>query len=367
MANRKLKVLIVDDTALYRKIVRDVLAEFKEVEVVGSAPNGKIALDKINILNPDMITLDQEMPEMDGMETLRRIKILKKNIAVIMVSAYTTEGAALTMKALNLGAFDFIAKPDSNNLQDNIKNFREQFKPKIEAYVNRLQIKESASHVKSVFPSATPKTAETGIESHKSGLTGKPQIVAIGISTGGPKALADVIPQIPSGLGVPVVIVQHMPPVFTKALADSLDKKSPLQIIEGANGQQLLPDTVYIAPGGKQMKVAQGNGIGKYILKITDDPPENHCKPSADYLFRSIAGVFPGKALGVIMTGMGRDGTIGLRLMKRNGAKILAQDEKTCVVYGMPMEAVKAGVVDMVLPLNQIARKITGIVKGIQN
>ena len=365
MDNRKIKVLVVDDTALYRKIVRDVLDEFSEIEVVGSAPNGRMALNKIEMLQPDLITLDQEMPEMDGMETLRQIKLRGLKAAAIMVSAFTTEGAAITMKALNLGAFDFIAKPDSSSLQENIKNFREQFKPKIEAFVNRLQIREAASIPKKEafpIPARPPKTTA---DMAKSGLKGKPQIVAIGISTGGPKALADVIPQIPAGLGVPVVIVQHMPPVFTKALADSLDKKSSLTITEGTDGQPLTPDTVYIAPGGKQMKVVKENNTGKCVLKVTDDPPENHCKPSADYLFRSVAGVFPGKALGVIMTGMGRDGTIGLRLMKRSGAKVLAQDEKSCVVFGMPMEAVKAGVVDLVLPLNQIAGKITSIVKGI--
>jgi len=364
MDNRKIKVLVVDDTALYRKIVRDVLSEFDEIEVVGSAPNGKLALNKIESLHPDLITLDQEMPEMDGLETLRQIKERGIKASAIMVSAFTTQGAVVTMKALNLGAFDFIAKPDSSSLQENIKNFREQFKPKIEAFVNRLNLKKITSSGETSTSHLPAKTAEPGTISIKAGLKGKPQIVAIGISTGGPKALADLIPNIPAGLGVPIVIVQHMPPVFTKALADSLDKKSPLSITEGEDGQQLLADTVYIAPGGKQMKIINGNGIGKYILKITDDPPENHCKPSADYLFRSVAGVFPGKALGVIMTGMGRDGTVGLRLMKRSGAKVLAQDENTCVVYGMPMEAVKAGVVDLVLPLNQIAGKINSIVKG---
>ena len=361
MNSRKIKVLVVDDTALYRKIVRDVLNEFDEIEVIGSAPNGKLALSKIETLRPDLITLDQEMPEMDGMQTLREIKQRGFKTAAIMVSAFTTEGAAVTMKALNLGAFDFIAKPDGSSLQENINDLREQFKPKIDAFINRLRL--TFTPAKAVAQPA--KAGDSGTAFQKAGLKGKPQIVAIGISTGGPKALADVIPQIPAGLGVPVVIVQHMPPVFTKALADSLDKKSPLKITEGANGQLLMADTVYIAPGGKQMKVENGGGLGKYILKITDDPPENHCKPSADYLFRSVAGLFPGKALGVIMTGMGRDGTIGLRLMKRNGAKILAQDEKTCIVYGMPMEAVKAGVVDLVLPLNQIAGKITSIVKGL--
>lgn len=367
MINRKIKVLVVDDTALYRKIVKDVLNEFNELEVIGSAPNGKIALNKIESLHPDLITLDQEMPEMDGLETLRQIKERGIKTAAIMVSSLTTQGAVITMKALNYGAFDFIAKPDSSSLQENIKNFKEQFKPKIEAFVNRLHIREIASSTREAVSPFSKKPSETATDIIKSGLKEKPKIVAIGISTGGPKALADVIPQIPAGLGVPIVIVQHMPPVFTKALADSLDKKSPLKIIEGSNGQELTPDTVYIAPGGKQMKVEEGNGFGKYILKITDDPPENHCKPSADYLFRSVAGVFPGKAMGVIMTGMGRDGTVGLRLMKRSGAKVLAQDEKSCVVYGMPMEAVKAGVVDLVLPLNKIAGEISKIVKGINN
>ena len=367
MNTRRIKVLIVDDTALYRKIVRDVLAEFDEIEVVGSAPNGKLALSKIEQLHPDLITLDQEMPEMDGLETLRQIKQRGLKTSAIMVSTVTTQGATITMKALNLGAFDFIAKPDSSTLQENIKNFREQFKPKIEAFLNRLNLRKMPSSDQPSALHSSIKTEETVSGSINLGLKGKPQIVAIGISTGGPKALAELIPKIPAGLGVPIVIVQHMPPVFTKALADSLDKKSALTIREGADGQVLSADTVYIAPGGKQMKVTKGSGIGNYKLKITDDPPENHCKPSADYLFRSIAGEFPGKALGVIMTGMGRDGTVGLRLMKRKGAKVLAQDEKTCVVYGMPMEAVKAGVVDLVLPLPRIAGELSNIVKGINN
>ena len=351
MTTRKIRVLIVDDTALYRKIVRDVLSDFNEVEVVGTAPNGKIALSKIDMLHPDMITLDQEMPEMDGIDTLRQIKALGKKISVIMVSAYTTKGARITLQALELGAFDFIAKPDSSNMQDNIESLKSQFKPKFDAFLNRLEIKQALRQpeIKRTEALETTKTASNNIDtpSDSLGLKGKPKIVAIGVSTGGPKALADVIPKIPANLGVPVVVVQHMPPVFTKALAESLDKKSPLRIKEGTDGQLLEANSVYIAPGGKQMKVDAGKNVGQFILKITDDPPENHCKPSVDYLFRAVAGLFPGKAVGVIMTGMGRDGTIGLRLMKRQGAKIIAQDKDTCVVYGMPMEAVKAGVVDL--------------------
>ncbi len=373
MLNEKIKVLIVDDTALYRKILKDVLSEIANVEVVGSAPNGKIALSKIDVFHPDIITLDLEMPEMDGLETLRQIKIQRKNVAAIMVSAHTTKDAKITLQALELGAFDFIAKPDSSSFVENIKSLKEQFGPKLEAYLTKNNIRSAlrqrpapvAAPRPAVAPSR-PQQAVTGASpvTHK-GLVQKPKIVAIGISTGGPKALAEVIPQIPGSLAVPVVIVQHMPPVFTKALADSLNKKSALNIVEGTDGEELKQGTVYIAPGGKQMKLVAATMPGKYRIKITDDPPENHCKPSADYLFRSVAELFPGKALGVIMTGMGRDGTQGLLKMKQAGAKVLSQNEETCVVYGMPMEAVKAGVVDDVVPLQKIADRIAQVVNGI--
>lgn len=362
MTTRKIRVLIVDDTALYRKIIRDVLSDFPEIDVVGTAPNGKIALSKLETLKPDLLTLDQEMPEMDGLETLRQIKEKHLKVATIMVSAFTTRGASITMQALNLGAFDFIAKPDSKNIQENINSLKEQFEPQFKAFAKRLEI--STGSVRVSVGTSTDKAIIPELKL-LSGLKGKPKIVTIGISTGGPKALADVIPNIPGDLGVPVVLVQHMPPVFTKALAESLDKKSPLTIVEGQNGQILQANTVYIAPGGKQMKVVSGSGIGQYVIKITDDPPENHCKPSADYLFRSVSSLFPGKALAVIMTGMGRDGTTGLRLLKREGAKVIAQDEQSCVVFGMPMEAIKAGVVDQVVSLDQIAAKITSSVRGI--
>ena len=273
-----------------------------------------------------------------------------------------------------MGAFDFIAKPDSSSFVDNLRSLKEQITPKIEAYLSKQNLRSALRQrpqpqpempIQKKIPPLRPKPAEarTVPVQHK-GLIHKPKIVAIGISTGGPKALAEVIPQIPGSLPVPVVIVQHMPPVFTKALADSLNKKSALNIIEGSDGDELKPGTVYIAPGGKQMKIVAASLPGIYRIRITDDPPENHCKPSADYLFRSVAELFPGKALGVIMTGMGRDGTQGLIKMKQAGARVLSQNEETCVVYGMPMEAVKAGVVDDIVPLNQIAGRIAQVVNG---
>src|SRR5215468_1243136 len=184
------------------------------------------------------------------------------------------------------------------------------------------------------------------------------EIVAIGVSTGGPQALTAVIPYLPANLAVPVVIVQHMPQTFTGALATSLNDKSIVTVVEGQHGQTLEAGMVYIAPGGKQMKIVQQNPRQAPSLLMTDDPPENYCKPSVDYLFRSVAHLYANRALGVIMTGMGADGVRGLRLMKQHGAKILAQDAESCVVFGMPMEAIKAGVVDAVVPLGQLAAAI---------
>jgi two-component system chemotaxis response regulator CheB len=187
--------------------------------------------------------------------------------------------------------------------------------------------------------------------------------VLIGVSTGGPNALAEVIPALPAGLGVPVLVVQHMPAVFTRTLAESLDKKSVLHVKEAEHNELAQPNTVYIAPGGKQMKLAPGPG-GTLLIQITDDPPENNCKPSVDALFRSAALHFPGRSSAVIMTGMGSDGTLGLRLIKRHPARVIAQDEASCVVFGMPKEAIAAGVVDVISPLSAIASEICLSVQG---
>jgi two-component system chemotaxis response regulator CheB len=191
----------------------------------------------------------------------------------------------------------------------------------------------------------------------------KSEIVALGISTGGPNALAQVLPKLPPNLGVPVVIVQHMPPIFTQSLANSLDSKCALTVQEAVDGQPILPNVILIAPGGKQMKVATGTDGKARIIRITDAPPENSCKPSVDYLFRSIASHFEARATGVIMTGMGSDGTLGLKLMKRSGAFIIAQDEATCSVYGMPKGPIDAGIVDIISPLDRMAEEIVRTVK----
>ena len=192
---------------------------------------------------------------------------------------------------------------------------------------------------------------------------GRPELILIGSSTGGPAALARILPEIPGDIGVPVLVVQHMPPVFTKSLAENLAPKCAVRVVEASHGERALPNTVYIAPGGQQMRLGCSAGE-RPVLEITDDPPENNCRPAVDYLFRSAAGSYPGRTLAVILTGMGSDGAQGLRALKRQGCYVIAQDEPSCIVYGMPKAAVDAGVVDMVLPLDQIAARIAARIRG---
>ncbi len=356
MPQQPLRVLVVDDTILYRTIVSEILTAIPGVEVVGTAAHGEIALAKVAELAPDLITLDVEMPVMDGLTTLKRLQEIKSKALVVMVSTHTRHGAAITLEALQLGAYDFITKPDGDNPQKNWEILAGKFCPIINAVMAQKILHQTIQGIDSetiAVPAAIDPTPQSATRP-----SGRIEIVAIGISTGGPNALADLLPRLPADFPAPIVIVQHMPKLFTSALAESLDSKCAIRVVEGESGQLLKPATAYIAPGGRQMRIACGQGQSTYFLEITDDPPENHCQPSANYLFRSVASVYKGQALGVIMTGMGSDGTLGLRLMKRQGAQIIAQDQTSCVVYGMPMEAVKAGVVDVVLPLSDIGAEI---------
>lgn len=361
MPKRLLRVLVVDDSVLYRKVLSDVLSNIPGVEVVGTATDGKVALAKIPQLKPDMLTLDFDMPELDGLEVLEHVRVDHPDLKVVMVSAHTKEGATITLKALELGALTFVTKPKTENPIESKNVLFEQLLPVLKEIMS--QIKPShhlATKDRDISQPAVSDPAP-GEAISPSG-TGRIQIVAIGISTGGPKALTEVIPCLPADLCIPVVIVQHMPSEFTAALAESLDQKSALKVIEAENSMELKRGTIFIAPGGKQMKVV--NVSGKYMLEVNDDPPENHCQPSVDYLFRSISKVYGKHALGIIMTGMGFDGVLGLRLMKRLGAQVIAQDKQSCVVFGMPGEAINAGVVDCVVPLSHIATEIVQRVGG---
>ncbi len=358
----KLKAVVIDDTIVYRKIVGDILKEIPEIEVAGTANNGKIALSKINSLQPDFITLDIEMPEVNGIEVLEKIKDMQNPPAVIMVSTLTQDGSEMTVKALELGAFDFISKPGEGTMAENLAQVKQSLLPIIDTLKRQKRTRSRIKTPAGGKPSAARKEPAAKRPAvrvvHKRTQTRNSEIVAIGISTGGPNALTEMVPMLESGLNAPVLIVQHMPPLFTRSLANSLNKKSRLDVKEAENGEVIRPGTVYIAPGGKQMKIVAGaDGITRKI-KTTDDPPENSCKPSVDYLFRSIAEHYVGRATGVIMTGMGSDGTKGLIQMKNNGSYIIAQDEATCTVYGMPKEPVETGIADVVAPLGKIAEEI---------
>ncbi|BBO81666.1 chemotaxis response regulator protein-glutamate methylesterase [Desulfosarcina ovata subsp. sediminis] len=367
-SNKPLRVLVVDDTVLYRKIVSDVLAAIPGVELVGTAHNGKAAISKLASLKPDLLTLDIEMPEMNGLEVLGHIQQHAPHIGAIMLSTLTQEGGAMTMKALELGAFDFIPKPQSGTMAENRKKVADAIVPMLHAFRRRskvMGVTRSIARPGKPVATALPRKAAPTTRRRllSSANRSRSEIIAIGISTGGPNALAKMLPMIPKDIGVPIVIVQHMPPMFTQSLANSLSGKCKITVREAKQGEPILPNTALIAPGGKQMKIVAGADGKSRVVKITDDPPENSCKPSVDYLFRSVADHYVGRATGVIMTGMGSDGTQGLKLMKQNGASIIAQDEATCVVFGMPKEAAETGLADAVLPLHQIADAIVKTVR----
>lgn len=369
-----LRALVADDAILFRRVISDALGTLPDVQVVGSAHNGRAALQKIRELKPDFVTLDLEMPELDGLGVLDALRQAGQKLPVIVVSALTKAGGAMTMRALDKGAFDFITKPDGGSAEASREQVRRELLPRVRAIAHRVAVRSilTPGHPVPVAPRLAPATAGVppanlnGIADRMQRLAapvGRPELVLIGVSTGGPQALTRLLPQIPGNLEVPILVVQHMPPVFTQSLAESLASKCALRVREASPNEPVETGVVYIAPGGRQMRVAQSPNGGR-ILQITDDPPENNCRPAVDYLFRSAAAQFPGKSMAVILTGMGSDGTIGLRLLKKHGCFAIAQDEGSCVVYGMPRAAVEAGVVDVVLPLESIAAKITSFVRG---
>ena len=350
-----IKVLIVDDTVMYRKIVGDVLAVLPGVDVAGTANNGKIAISKITASPPDLIILDVEMPEVDGIGVLKHIQANKLPVKAVMLSSVTKEGSEKTIEALSLGAFDFIQKPECSNISESLKYVHTALSEVIQAFLKQREIKTSV---------IAPATASKAVVCNNSSVyTGRSDIVAIGISTGGPQALKEVLPKLPANLSAPVLLVQHMPTMFTSSLASSLNNASKINVCEAENEQLIEPGNVYIAPGGKQMKVGV-NSTNRKVIKITDAPPENRCKPSADYLFRSVSQLYGANATCVVMTGMGMDGKVGMQLMKRAGAKTIAQNMETCVVYGMPKAVIDEGIVDIISPLNSIADEICKTVKA---
>jgi two-component system chemotaxis response regulator CheB len=347
----QIRIFVVEDSVVFRKLLLTTINGIPGVRTVGIASNGREAIEAIPDIKPDLITLDINMPVMDGLETLEQLKNVYPQFRVIMISSYTSEGAAATLKALEIGALDFITKPDSDDTEHNRIKLQNDFARLLAKYA------DSEIHFDMMVKSGIVPVAEKEKHNPKPIVNLpliSPQAVAIGISTGGPNALSQVIPLLPDDYPVPVFIVQHMPRLFTKTLAESLNRKSKVTVVEAIDADRVKAGTVYIAPGGLQMKLRKDDN-GNIFIQLLDAPEENFCKPSADFLFRSVAQVYGEKAIGIIMTGMGSDGVLGLRLMKRQGALILAQDRETCTVWGMPRSACEAGVVDGTIPLHGLA------------
>jgi two-component system chemotaxis response regulator CheB len=352
-AGTRTRVLVVDDAVVMRRMLTDIIGSDPELEVVGSAPDGKVALARIDQLDPDVVTLDVEMPEMDGLETLVAIRRTRPRLPVIMFSTLTRRGAAATIEALATGASDYVTKPANvGSTTEGIEQIREQLVPRIKALAPRR-----ASGAPAVAAPA-PRPAPAGGGSVLSRLRAVDRIdaVLIGTSTGGPNALEAVLSAITEPLPVPVFIVQHMPPNFTALLAERLDRRSGLRVVEAEHGVRVEPGTAYVAPGGCHMEVAGPAGLA--TVRLTDDPPVHSCRPAVDVLFRSAARVYGAAQLGIVMTGMGRDGTQGCEAIGELGAEVYAQDEATSVVWGMPGFVVGAGLAHRVLPLEEIAPAI---------
>ncbi|MBI3774420.1 MAG: chemotaxis response regulator protein-glutamate methylesterase [Gammaproteobacteria bacterium] len=350
---KKIRVLVIDDSALIRQLLTDILNSDPELEVVGSAADPLIARDKIKQLKPDVLTLDVEMPKMDGVTFLKNLMRLHP-MPVVMVSTLTEAGADVTFEALAVGAVDFVTKPKidvSHSLQDYAEEIIGKVKMAAGARVQSYKDTPLSGEV------APKLSADAVLEKKNAPLRIKTteKIIALGASTGGTEAIKEVLIRMPA-TAPGMVITQHIPEAFSKPFAKRMDASSAMTVCEAQDGQQIVPGHAYIAPGGRHLYVERSGA--RYICRLSDGPPVNRHRPSVDVLFRSVAQSVGLNAIGVILTGMGDDGARGMKEMKDAGAKTVVQDEKTSVVWGMPGEAVKHGGVDDVLPLDRIAAQL---------
>ncbi|MCC7475101.1 MAG: chemotaxis response regulator protein-glutamate methylesterase [Pirellulales bacterium] len=345
---KKIRVLVVDDSVVIRRLLTDILCQDAEIEVAGTAPNGQIALAKLTQINPDLVTMDIEMPIMDGLETLPELRKKFPKLPVIMFSTLCSRGAMATLDALARGATDYVTKPANvGSVTAGMQCVKEQLLPKIKALCPFNTASQAVARL--------PLPQRLHIERKPRGNRTY-DIVAIGSSTGGPQALTAVLKALPGSVPVPIVIVQHMPPVFTKHLADRLHQESALTVVEARGGERIEPGHVYIAPGDYHMELRRDGVAVKTVL--TQGPPENSCRPAVDVLFRSVANVYGVGSLGVVLTGMGQDGARGSESIVHTGGSVIAQDEASCVVWGMPRAVTEAGLASQVLPLGSIPNEI---------
>jgi two-component system chemotaxis response regulator CheB len=347
------RVLLVDDSVVVRRLVADALEEESRIRVVGTAANGRIGLAKITRTRPEVVVLDVEMPVLDGLDTLAEIAKLARPPRVIMFSTLTRAGAAVTTEALTRGAADYVAKPSNvGGVAEAQARVRREMVPKILSLVPR--------HRRSVSFAGGPRPGGRRPAPRRRGLAPRVDVLVIGCSTGGPNALAEVVPRLCDPLPVPALIVQHMPPVFTRFLAARLDAQGPHAVCEGTDGDVLEPGRVYLAPGGHHMSIRRASAAGAPpLLSIHDGPLENSCRPSVDVLFRSAVECFGAHTLGVVLTGMGKDGLAGCRQIQRAGGRVVSQDERSSVVWGMPGWVARERATDAVLPLARIAPEVS--------
>lgn len=345
--NKKIRVIVVDDSALVRSLLAEIINRQRDMECIGTANDPLVAREMIRELNPDVITLDVEMPRMDGIDFLGRLMRLRP-MPVVMISTLTERGAEVTIRALELGAIDFVAKPRvglANGLNELATQIVDKIRVAAVAQVRRAAPAAAATPGASAAPAPVPAAGLVGRLSTE-------KIIAIGASTGGTEAIREVLMRMPPDSPA-IVITQHMPPGFTTSFAARLNSLCQIAVKEASHGERILPGHAYIAPGGMQFHIARSGA--NYVAVVEDAPPVNRHKPSVEVLFKSVAAVAGRNAYGIMLTGMGADGAIAMREMKDAGSYNYVQDEASCIVFGMPREAIAHGAADEVLPLTQIA------------
>lgn len=351
------RILVVDDSALYRQLVRNVLRDVSGVEVVGAAKGGQEALELTTQFDPDLLTLDVHMPDIDGIHVLRELKRRRVRSRALMLSSLTANGAQVTTDALLEGAFDFIQKPGGPNAEANRIALRESLIEKIAAFRASRSRRRLTVLPSRPVETSPPPPAEEGVATP--GFRCEALVVAT--STGGPVALREYLPGLPADLPVPVFVVQHMPAQYTGPLAERLNQACPLEVLEAVDGMAAAAGSIYIAPGGKHLRLERR--MGKVRLKLTEDPPEHGCRPAADYLFRSAAETWPGRVMAVVLTGMGRDGMQGCRQIREQGGYVFAQHADGCIVYGMPKAVIDEKLAHSVLPLDKLAAATVQLIR----
>jgi two-component system chemotaxis response regulator CheB len=342
---KKIRVLVVDDSAFMRMVLKDIIDNTPDMEVVGFGRDGLEAVEQAIKLKPDVITLDVEMPKLNGLEALKLI-MNKQPTRVIMVSSLTEEGAAITMEALSMGACDFVTKP-SGSISGDIRKLSNVLLEKI----------RSAMEIDPLKIKVRPKITRTPLKTSKT-ITNK--LVVIASSTGGPRSLDQIIPRLPGNFPAPILIVQHMPKGFTRSLAERLNRNSELTVVEAEEGMEVQPHKVYVAPGELHLGVRLENS--RVVTYLDSGPKINNVRPAADYTVDKAAEIYKEKTILVVLTGMGRDGTKGAFKVKHYGGKVIAESEETCVVFGMPKSVIKEGYADYVLPAYSIAEKLVEII-----